>query len=98
MKQDTVTHTSPRFRIPKGMAPGDQLQDLDLAIQQNYEEIKGLKHEKHNLVMKFDVNQKDHSRYVTIKNEIADTERKRKELDKYYGNLVKMIEGTRDLI
>jgi hypothetical protein len=33
-----------------------------------------------------------------VKNEIVDTERKRKELDKYHGQLVKMIEGTRDLI
>ena len=97
MKQETINQTSPRFRLAKG-APNDQLHELDQQIHQNYEEIKSLKQEKHNLVMKFEVNQKDHSRYVEVKNEIVDTERKRKELEKYHGQLVKMIEGTRDLI
>ena len=97
MKQENATHTSPRFRLNKG-EPNDQLHELDISIQQNYEEIKSLKQEKHNLVMKFEVNQKDHSRYVQVKNEIVDTERKRKELEKYHNQLVKMIEGTRDMI
>ena len=48
--------------------------------------------------MKFEVNQKDHSRFVSLNNEITDTERQKKDLSKYYQQLVKMIEGTRDII
>lgn len=97
MKLDTTVHNSPKFHVNKADT-GGQLHDLDLEIYENYEEVKRLKEEKTNIDMKFEVNQKDHSRYVTVKNEIADSERQLKTLDKYHTQLVKMIEGTRDII
>ena len=96
MKSEGSIHPSPRFRLAK--AGGDPLHDLDVEIFKNYEEIKKLQQEKTDIVMKFEVNQKDHSKYVTLNNEIKDTERQLKVLDDYYNRLVKMIEGTRDLI
>jgi hypothetical protein len=48
--------------------------------------------------MKFEVNEKDHSKYVGFKNELRDTERQKTILIKEYEELVERIEGTRDLI
>lgn len=48
--------------------------------------------------MKFEVNQKDHAQYVTVKNELWDCEREKSILIKQYEELVHRIEGTRDVI
>jgi hypothetical protein len=48
--------------------------------------------------MKFEVNEKDHAQYVTVKNDLWDVEREKSILIKEYEELVSRIEGTRDVI
>jgi len=48
---------------------------MDKVVKKHLIEVKRLQDEKTNLVMKFETNQKDHSRYVNFKNELRDTER-----------------------
>jgi hypothetical protein len=40
--ETTVTHTSPKFQFAK-VPNGNQLHDLDIDINENYDEIKKLK-------------------------------------------------------
>jgi hypothetical protein len=52
-----------------------ELRKMDKVVKKHLIEVKRLQDEKTNLVMKFETNQKDHSRYVNFKNELRDTER-----------------------
>ena len=75
-----------------------QLRQYDSFIKQQQIEVKRLQDEKTNLVMKFEVNQKDHAQYVTVKNDLWDVEREKSILIMQYEELVSRIEGTRDVI
>ena len=74
------------------------MRELDMELFKHLKEIKKLQDVKNNLIMKFEVNAKDHSRYTSLQNELRDTERIKGELMLRYESLEDQIDNTRVLI
>ena len=74
------------------------MRQIDMELLKNLKEIKKLQDFKNNLIMKFEVNAKDHARYTSLQNQLRDIERIKAQLMLRYESVEDTIETTRALI